>query len=193
MNVTNLEKFLQELNGSGKEKMDGYTLSYFDNMTDVEKNHEFDLLSQELQSSSVAIDPMFYINKSEACSIFEAKYLTEKEVGQVNFHLVAKLWSCNRSDIYAEAFEKCYNSISEYSLIAYINDASTIDHRKSKEVLVKIILDSDKGHVRRHAAKALVLKTKITDEVEKRQFVNSVVVDNRQDRKLALENRIINH
>ncbi len=118
MKSVGFEKFLQEYNASGKEKIDGYTLECFDQMTSAERNHAFLLLSQELQNSAIAIDPLFYINESEACIIFDEKYLTEKEVGQVNFHLVAKLWSCQKSDIYAEEFAACYDSVSEYSLIA---------------------------------------------------------------------------
>lgn len=189
MKSVGFEKFLQEYNASGKEKIDGYTLGYFDHMTVAERSHAFLLLTQELQNSAVAIDPLFYINKSEACTVFEEKYLTEKKVGQVNFHLVTKLWSCQKSDIYAEEFAACYGSISEYSLIAYINDAATIDHQKASDVLVKIILDSDKEYVRRQAAKALASKMFIADEVEKKQFINSVIVENRQERQLALENR----
>jgi len=44
--------------------------------------------------------------------------------------------------------------------------------------------------VRRHAAKALAFKMSITDETERKKFINSVVVDMYQDRKQALENRV---
>lgn len=190
MKSIGFEKFLQEFNSSGKEKIDGYTHGHFDQMTNPERNHAFQLLSQELKQSAVAIDPLFYIDKLEACTIFEDKYLTDKKTGNVNFHLIAKLWLCQKSDIYAEEFLQCYDSVSEYSLIAYINDAATIDHQKSNDVLAKIIVDSEKEYVRRHAAKTLALKMEITDEVEKRQFVNSVTVENSHDRKLALAKEI---
>ena len=173
MKSVGFEKFLQEHTASGKEKMDGYTLDYFDQMTNAERTHAFTLLSHELQNSSVAIDPLFYINKPEACAIFKEKYLTDKKVNHVNFHLVAKLWSCNKSDIYAEDFAACYESVSEYSLIAYINDATNIDHKKSSEILAKIILDCEKEYVRRHAAKALTFKMSIVDEIERKQIADS--------------------
>lgn len=186
MRSISFENFLQEFNASGKEKIDGYTLGYFDSMTDAEKNHAFNLLNEELQNSAVAIDPMYYINKSEACTRFEHKYLAEKKSGHINFHLLAKLWSCQKEDIYAEEFAKCYNSISEHSLIAYINDSATIDNQKLNEVLVKIILNSHKEHVRRHAAKVLASKVSIIDESGKKDFINAVIVENLQARKLAL-------
>lgn len=41
-----------------------------------------------------------------------------------------------------------------------------------------------------HAAKALTFKMSIVDEIERKQFINSVIVNNYQDRKKALESRV---
>jgi cephalosporin-C deacetylase-like acetyl esterase len=49
MKNVGFEKFLQEHTASGKEKIDGCTLDYFDHMTNAERNHAFVLLSQKLQ------------------------------------------------------------------------------------------------------------------------------------------------
>lgn len=182
-----LENFLRELKSTGKEKVEGYTLSNFDHMTKPEKELAFDLLRQELNHSSVAIDPMYYLNKEDACLIFKQKYIEQKNNGHVNFHLVAKIWNCEKSDTYAEAFEQCYDTLGEYSLIPYINDADTIDHPQSVIALAKIIIDSEKEYIRRYAAKTLIKKTEVLDDDRKNEIVNLAASENIQDRRKAIE------
>lgn len=168
------DNFLKEFNSTGREKADGYTLVNFDKMPEDERKIAFNLLSQELEKSSIAIDPISYIDNNNAHSLFIKKYLEQKKIGHVNFHLVAKIWHHERSDFYVDEFVKCYESLNKTSMISYINDAEKIHHEKTTSLLIKIIINSDQEYIRRHAAHQLLKRTNNLDVPTKEKIIENL-------------------
>ena len=61
MNTRGFDSFILEMSATGREKLDGYTLAFFDQMSVAEKEKAFLLLKDELPVFYGAVDALVYI------------------------------------------------------------------------------------------------------------------------------------
>lgn len=158
------ENFIKEYESTAKEKVDGYTLSNFDRMNNKEKEDAFLLLSEELNKSSVAVDPLVYLNQEDAYPLLINKYENDKKNGHINYHIAAILYRCSENEVYVNDFISCYPNISDLEMNPYLNDAAKIKKDDIDNLLVTVINSRHKQYIRRQASIFLLERFLTTEQ-----------------------------
>lgn len=180
------KKFLNEYNSNSKEKMDGYTLSNFDNMESHEKSKAYSMLSDEFKTSSVATEALIHLNKQSAYELIKTKYELNKIQGHINYYLAAKLWQHENDLKYVEDFISCLEKISDIELISYLNDATEIPLEEQIKLFVTVINTTQKLHIRRYAAIQLLSRFDMEKNIKESIF-SELKSETQNVRKKAIE------
>lgn len=166
MNTRGFDSFILEISATGREKHDGYTLVFFDQMSVAENEKAFLLLKDELPVFYGAVDALVYIEKQKALPIIES-YLSGFDSDQQKkaFGLYAILYKENPKTEYAEKIVSGWDikaPTSRLALISHIKSLTT--HPVFIELLKKALFTEVDENIHSLVAACLLDKYGITRE-----------------------------
>jgi hypothetical protein len=120
-------KFLSEYNATGRQKLDGYTLSYLDLLKGDERQQATDLLREETIRDGMGIEGLVHINPDVALkTLLQVEQEWPEARTQKSYDLYYWLWKLTNDEGYAAKFCVCRPFLSDASVTPFYAHASWI-------------------------------------------------------------------
>lgn len=131
-------KFLDEYNANGREKLDGYTLIYLDSLKGDERDQATEMLRKETIRDGMGMEGLVRINPDVALkTLLQVEQEWPETRTQKSFELYYWLWKLTNEESYAEKFCSCRPFSSEASIVPFYTHASWIIESPTIEQMLR--------------------------------------------------------
>jgi len=168
-------KFLNEYNATGRQKLDGYTLSYLDSLESDERQQATDMLREETIRDGMGMEGLVHINRNVALNtLLQVEQEWPQARTQKSYDLYYWLWKLTSDEAYAAKFCGCRPFLSDASVTPFYAHASWIVESPTIEKMLRqaILVEVDDTGVST-AARALLKKYGIdkADPAKKTEYL----------------------